>query len=319
MKSEFVYNPENFAGHSHAATMAIHNNELYMSWYVYKDKEHENGQIVVTKFNKQKNEWPKANFIFPSLSLSSTGNPVLFSYQGRLNLFFVILKGTYWDTAQIVHSYFDEKTNTWSNPNTVNTEKGIMIRHRPVCFNGYGVVPAYNEKTMETILYKFSDQAHSWEEHSKFSGEYIQGDIVTYNQFEWQMYLRAAGKNSKVMKAMSANSGKSWNVARATNLHCPLSGIAAIKLNSGNILLCNNNTERHKRTPISLSLSNTKGATFDLGTWHVDETDIELSYPTLIQEEDGLIHLAFTFNRKMIKHISMTEEELLEKLGSNNA
>jgi len=85
----------------------------------------------------------------------------------------------------------------------------------------------------------------------------------------------------------------------------PLEWIADILLFSGKILLANNHTKKHKRNPISLSVSETKGLDFDLSTWHVDTSVIELSYPTLFQASSGLIHLCFTYNRKMIKHMSI--------------
>jgi alpha-L-fucosidase len=133
------------------------------------------------------------------------------------------------------------------------------------------------------------------------------------------MYLRSSDDLRKVLKTSSHNSGKQWDMTRSTRLHCPLSGIAAILLSSGKILVANNHTEKHKRNPISLSVSETRGLDFDLGTWHVDISDIELSYPSLFQESSGIIHLSFTYNRKMIKHISFTEDELLKQLSKNES
>jgi hypothetical protein len=44
MRNEFIYNPNNFNGHSHASTIVEHKGETYLSWYVYEDKEHEQGK-----------------------------------------------------------------------------------------------------------------------------------------------------------------------------------------------------------------------------------------------------------------------------------
>ena len=313
MKSDFVYNPQNYSGHSHAATIANHNGEIYLAWYAYQEKEHEEGQIVYSKYNKETGEWPKAKIAFDYLDRSSCGNPVLFSYNGKLNLLFVILKGVYWDTAEIYHSTLDEETNQWSLADKVNTPIAMMIRHRPLVLNGKCVVPAYDEITMSTVLYEFSTDPTNWTEVSRFSGEYIQGDLVALNNLEWQMYLRAAGNNKHVMKAMSSNAGQSWAMARETPLYCPMSGIAAIILKSSNIVVCNNHTEKHQRFPLSLSISETKGSVFEGKPWDIDKSEIELSYPTMVQDDDGNIHLAYTYNRKMIKHILVSEDEIMQK------
>jgi hypothetical protein len=312
MKSDFIYNPVGFDGHVHASSICEHNGEIYTAWYAYKEKEHEGGQIVVSKYNKTTGDWPKGQFILKSTQGASTGNPVIFSYQGSLHIFFVILKSFYWDSAEIYHVQRDEATKEWGSINKVNTPEAMMIRHRPLVINGKGIVPAYDEKSMSTVLYEFTNEPANWSKYSEFEGQYIQGDLIAFNDMEWQMYLRCAGENNKVMKALSTNKGLNWDFARETNLHCPLSGIAAIKLDSGNIIVCNNNTEKHQRWPLSLSISISKGAFFE-PTWDVDTSEIELSYPSLLQSSDGKIHLTYTYNRKMIKHIELTEEELLEK------
>lgn len=312
MKNEFIYNPQGFSGHSHASSIAEHNGEIYVSWYAYEEKEHVNGQIVLAKYDKAAGDWTKGEFIFPELSNSSSGNPVIFSYNGKLNIFFVILKGNYWDKAQIYCSSMDE-SGKWSTPEKVDTEIGVMVRHRPIEIGGDATICAYDEKTMSTILFKFGSDLKTWTKHSEFTGEYIQGDLISFSPREWQMYLRAAGDNNHVMKALSPDGGKTWGFTRETPLLCPLSGIAAIKFDQDKILVCNNHTEEHKRTPLSLFVSDSKGVFFEHGPYHIDKTDIELSYPSLLEDSEGLLHISYTYNRKMIKHIMISKEEILER------
>lgn len=314
MKNEFLKNPCGPVVYSHAATITEYEGQLYMSWYVYEDKENEKGQIVYCKYDKATNEWAKSIIAFPSLGGSSQGNPVLFTFNNKLHLFFVILKRHYWNSSEIYSSSFDSKSSSWSIPQKINTPEGIMVRHRPMLIGNQAIIPAYDENTMTTILYSFQNNISIWTEYSRITESCIQGDLFSFNEQECQMYLRSTNESRKILKSVSANAGKQWEATRMTKLHCPLSGIAAIALKSGKILIANNQTELHKRNPISLSLSDSKGLDFDLGTWHVDKTNIELSYPTLFQDSEEVIHLAFTFNRKMIKHISFTEGELISQL-----
>ena len=39
-----------------------------------------------------------------------------------------------------------------------------------------------------------------------------------------------------------------------------------------------------------------------------DKLNREFSYPSVIQGRDGRLHIAFTFWRQAIKHVSMNEE-----------
>ena len=255
MENEFLSNPVGFTGHCHSPTVIEHKNQFYASWYVYEEKENEKAQIVYALFDKTNNKWNKAKYAFPILQGRSQGNPVLFSFNNTLYLFFVILKRHYWDSAEIYVGQFDEKSSNWVVPRKVNTPEGVMIRHRPMIINNKAVIPAYDEKIMSSILYSFSSDAAVWLEYSKIPDGGIQGDLISFNDHECQMYLRASGDNNKIIKTVSADSGKTWEIRRATTLYCPLSGIAAILLKSGNILVAHNHTELHKRNPISLSLS----------------------------------------------------------------
>jgi len=311
----FVYNSHDDYTHSHAATLAEHKEHVYLAWYSYQEKEHEKGQITVSKYDQKTNTWSKGKFIFPNHENTSFGNPILFSFAGKLHMYFVILIGAYWDSASIHHSVFDEESDSWSAPQKVNTKEGIMVRHRPLIIDNDFYIPAYDEETMSTIIYRANDNSlTSWSEYSKVPGSFIQGDLFHFNDNEWQMFLRAAGDNTHVMRTLSADKGKSWSNVMSTSLWCPLSGIAAIKLKSDNVLVCNNHTEKHKRTPISLSISKNKGTSFSHAPFDIESTDIELSYPSILEDSRGNIHIAYTYNRRMIKVATTTESELIEKM-----
>lgn len=282
---------------------------------MYTEREHVQGKIVIAKFLPSEGKWEKAQNCFPIFEGASLGNPVIFSYNDKLNIYFVQIKN-YWDDAQIFHSVLeDETSNQWSTPQQVNTPKGMMVRHRPLVSGGKIFIPAYDEKEMTSFIYTCSADLSNWELHSKIDGHYIQGDLIQTAPLEWQFFLRAAKENKDVFRALSSTAGKTWEHIRRTELPCPLSGIAAITLSNKEILLCNNHTLEHKRTPLSLSLSQSKGLFFECGPWHIDSSDIELSYPSMLLDSQKNVHIVFTFNRKMIKHIVLPESEVIKRLG----
>ena len=315
MNNEFIYNPANFNGHSHCATIAEFNDSIYLSWYAYEEQEHVKGQIALAKYNRRNKNWSESKLIFDSLKQTSCGNPTLFTYKETLHMYFVVLSH-YWDSAIVYYSFLKED-ESWSEPQKTNLKAGVMPRHRPVIFNDKLLLPAYDEKTMHTQIFNTATDLTTLELYSEIKDKAIQGDILFKDQNTLQIFLRAAGDYNHVLSSTSYDLGRSWRNLKQTSLFCPLSGIAALKLKSNTIIVAHNHTPMHKRNPLSISVSTDGGLSFKEKVWNIDAgQDMELSYPTLLQDHEHYIHLAYTYNRKMIKHSIFTEKELLEKVES---
>ena len=193
-----------------------------------------------------------------------------------------------------------------------------MIRHRPLISTSGAIVPAYDEVSMTSKIYKFYNDPLNWQIHSELDGHYIQGDILSLNDNEFQLFLRAARDNVNVYRSVSPDKGKTWDFPKNTRLPCPLSGIAAIRDNQREIIFCcYNHTTAHKRTPISLNISFNNGVTFFTTPITLDDTEIELSYPSMLIYEDEL-HITFTHGRRKIKHIRVKIEEIINQIEKNN-
>jgi predicted neuraminidase len=78
-----------------------------------------------------------------------------------------------------------------------------------------------------------------------------------------------------------------------------------LTLRNGNVVFAFNDT-KEGRTPLTLAVSSD-----DCETWEVFrdlETDPgECSYPTLIQDNEGNIHITYTYKRERIKHVVVNE------------
>ena len=312
MESEFIYNAHNTGAFCHSASMEEFDGELFVTWYAYPDKEYENGQICITKRDLSTGEWFKSFVPFSQIKNSSCGNPVLYAdhEKNELHIFFVVLQRHYWDSAQVFHSVLSENKQSWSSPELVSLPEATMIRHRFLKLSNHILIPAYNEKTHVSYVFKSQHPYNEWDILTTINEELIQGDLIKMNETELQLYLRPAGDSPHfIYKALSPDGGVNFNTILKTTLHCPLSGIAACRLTTGDIIICHNDTEVFKRNPLSLSVLRNGQVKYEK-VRDLEVADMELSYPMMIQGKSRDIHIIYTYNRKLIKYIGIKQSEL---------
>ena len=148
-KAEFLYCDCPGATHAHCASIVeAPNNRLIAAWYVYPEEETKEAQLVMASKDGAHAAWPYAKPIDLGVT-SSLGNPVLFfDPAGTLWLHFVSLKGGYWDTAQWCAAHSDDFGRSFSRPNAVSPNKGLMVRHGPIFLpSGQGLLPVYSDRT----------------------------------------------------------------------------------------------------------------------------------------------------------------------------
>ncbi len=125
------------------------------------------------------------------------------------------------------------------------------------------------------------------------------------------LLLLARTRNSKaIAKASSNDQGITWSQASLTNLPNPNSGIDAINLKGGEILLVYNDSTKH-RTPLVVAISTDHGETW-ANVFTLEKEKGEYSYPAVIQKQAGTIVVAFTYKRKKIKVVTLDVEPLLK-------
>ena len=100
--------------------------------------------------------------------------------------------------------------------------------------------------------------------------------------------------------ADSYDDGVTWTQARPLELPNPNSGIDAVALRDGRVVLVYNNTTSG-RTPLNLAVSS-DGEHFKM-FYTLEESPGEYSYPAIIQTASGDLEMTYTWNRKTIEHV----------------
>lgn len=130
----------------------------------------------------------------------------------------------------------------------------------------------------------------------------IQPSVVSLGGKHLRLYARSRTLASKIAVADSFDGGLSWTPARFLDLPNNNSGIDAVTLKDGRIVMIFNNTTVG-RTPLSLAVS-TDGEHFRVFATLEDAVG-QYSYPALIQAPDGSLEMTYTWQRKTIKYVHL--------------
>jgi predicted neuraminidase len=110
-----------------------------------------------------------------------------------------------------------------------------------------------------------------------------------------------------VFDVSSTDQGKTWGPMTLMSLPNPNAGTDATTLSDGRHLIVYNHTARG-RSPLNVAISN------DGQDWQaavvLEHEPGEYSYPAVIQTTDGLVHITYTWKRKLIKHVVIDPKHL---------
>ena len=128
----------------------------------------------------------------------------------------------------------------------------------------------------------------------------IQPSIVSLGGGHLRFYARSTALTGKICVADSNDGGVSWTQARPIELPNPNSGVDAVALRDGRVVLVYNHSSSG-RTPLNLAVSN-DGEQFKMFSTLEDQPG-EYSYPAMIQGRDGDLHITYTWQRKRIRYV----------------
>jgi predicted neuraminidase len=118
-------------------------------------------------------------------------------------------------------------------------------------------------------------------------------------------------RNGKVFSTVSGDQGSTWSKVELIDLPNPNSGTDAVTLKDGRHLLIYNHTAKG-RSPLNLAVSK-DGITWEAAMVLEDEPKAEFSYPAIIQSADGLVHITYTWKRKLAKHVVIDPAKIVAR------
>lgn len=105
----------------------------------------------------------------------------------------------------------------------------------------------------------------------------------------------------------SRDGGRTWTPLELTTLPNPNSGTDAVTLADGRQLLVYNPVPKG-RTPLGVAVSR-NGKTWE-SALVLEQEPGEYSYPAVVQSKDGLVHITYTWKRKLVRHVTVDPAKL---------
>jgi predicted neuraminidase len=188
-----------------------------------------------------------------------------------------------------------------------------MIRSKPIVLpDGTLLLPAYDERDWTSFALASDDGGATWAPRGRMSGPgLIQPSLALASVGTLAFFRRGPQDRTKrLWRSVSLDNGHTWSTPERTELPNPNAGIDVVSLTAERLALAFNDAPS-ERSPLSLAVSDDGGRTWTHRR-ALETGPHEYSYPAIIVDSQGRVHVTYTWRRERIKHVMLDEETLWE-------
>jgi predicted neuraminidase len=329
IESEYIYLEDEVSFPScHASTIEETEHALLAAWFGGTSEKDPDVGIWLSR--KMNGKWSSPLEVVNGIQNESirypTWNPVLFQPgDGPLMLFYKVGPDPRRWWGMITTS--DDEGLTWSKPAKLGRGPSDHmlgpIKNKPVQLEDGSILCPSSSETRDKWRVHFelsTDMGQTWEFIGPINDgrefDAIQPSVLFHSGGRLQVLCRT--KQGVISQSWSEDQGRSWSPMNATMLPNPNSGTDAVTLKDGRQILVYNHIVPDQtwgsRSKLNMAVSE-DGINWSAAALleNDPDPDSEYSYPAVIQTRDGKIHVTYTWNRKLIKHVVLDPSKIEPK------
>lgn len=262
--------------------------------------------------------------------IKKVGNAVIFpDHSGTLWMVYVSVSVGGWSGSALNVKTSADNGRTWGPSRRLTISPffnlSTLVRNKPIfASDGRIGLPVYHELALKfpQVLWLTPKPAGGMLEYRLRSlaakTGLIQPSLVPLGGDRVLMMLRDRRRERRMHTAYSEDNGWTWSDAAPSNLPNPDSALDAVRLPDGRILAVYNHAHSGREN-LRLAVSPDAGRTWRAGPVLEAAAGREFSYPYLVHDAAGRIHLTYTWQRERIKHVEFNVAWLDRQLGPDLA
>eukprot|EP00232_Nephroselmis_pyriformis_P010033 CAMPEP_0182902412 /NCGR_PEP_ID=MMETSP0034_2-20130328/30435_1 /TAXON_ID=156128 /ORGANISM="Nephroselmis pyriformis, Strain CCMP717" /LENGTH=395 /DNA_ID=CAMNT_0025037057 /DNA_START=351 /DNA_END=1534 /DNA_ORIENTATION=- len=324
LRSQFIMGGKRPAPSHHASTVVeLVPGHLLASWFggAFEGKP----DVGIYVAHCRNGTWGSPTEVVLPQNKIPCWNPVLFKLQAGENKGQVLL---FYKTGRSPISWkgflkrSDDNGRTWGSPEALPAGIVGPAKNKPLQLeDGTLLAPTSDEKGRHANkewncwVEESKDAGRTWTRHGpiELDGRIIQPSLYLDSVSNVRMVMRS--RKRYMATASSDSTGRKWSQPALSTVPCPNTGVDAVRLRDGRILIVYNHsfkTGTAGRAILVIGLSGDDGATWKRSLTLEDSGGrvVEYSYPAVIQAADGLVHITYTWKRHNIKHVVIDPAKL---------
>ncbi len=319
--------PDTGAPSVHAASLiALKDGGVRAFWFAGSREGAPDVVINTAVFDPQASRWSAPIVVMDRVGaekglsryIAKLGNPVPARMaDGRMQLFFVTVSIGGWAGSSISSVISDDEGLTWGRPQRLISSPLInlstLVKSPAISFaDGRLGLPAYHEWIGRFGEFLRIDASQVIDKRRMSSGRgAIQPVVFSDGPQDASAFFRQTRSSSQpkqIPVSETKDAGQSWVVTKDLEIPNPNSALAALTLANGTRLMVLNNIEAG-RYRLVMVMRESNSAQWQVMQVLEDDESLandqrrEFSYPYLISTNGEDAHLAYTWDRKKIRHV----------------